>query len=278
LSVVEDNPYRMAVRLGHRTGHTTVTETVVVDRVHGYVSTQVAQDVQDRHLVLRWEAPTTLVTSAAEADGLWGMSRHPTVPEGSNDQAAFEWVAHRFVSLAEQQVGLVIANDGRYGHSVDGGRLGVTLSTAPLYPDPDADQRPSPANLLLMPHDGRWATPRIVGEAYAWSWGMMAERVDAAPSGAFAPIGAIPDQVVVLGWWPAADGSRDVVVTLGETYGTGADFWLTAPWAARGAAAVDPVTEAACPDDPRVKWAPDRQAARVVLKAHGMVALRFQRA
>jgi alpha-mannosidase len=268
----------VAVQLLHRTGHTVVTETVVVDRVHGRVSTHVGADVQDRHLVLRWEAPTTLSASAAEADGLWGMSRHPTVPEGSNDQAAFEWVAHRFVSLAEQAVGLVIANDGRYGHSVDGGRLGVTLSTAPLYPDPDADQRPSPVSLLLMPHDGCWATPSIVGEAYAWSWGMVAERAETSPSGAFAALGPIPDQVVVLGCWPAADGSRDVVVTLGETYGTGADFWLAAPWAARGAAAVDPVTEVGAPDGGQVVWASDRQAAHVVLKAHGIVALRFQRA
>lgn len=277
LAVVEHHAWRTVVRLVHRTGSTVVTEHVAVDRVHGRVATEITADVRDRHLVVRWELDTTLQAAAAEAEGLWGMSRHPTVPEGENDVAAFEWVAHRFASLAEPGAGVAIANDGRYGHSVDGGRLGVTLSTAPLYPDPDADQEPAPVSLLIVPHDGTWATPAVHGTAQGWSHGLEAAVDTQAAPGLYAPLASLPPNVLVLGLWPASDQSGDLVLALGEAYGRQTDAAVTLPIPGAGATSVDPVTEE--PNDgTRVRWDAERREATVSLSAFGIGVLRWQAA
>ena len=275
LAVVEHHAWRTVVRLVHRTGATVVTEHVAVDRVHGRVATDITADVRDRHLVVRWELATTLKAAAAEAEGLWGMSRHPTVPEGENDLAAFEWVAHRFVSLAEEGVGVAIANDGRYGHSVDGGRMGVTLSTAPLYPDPDADQEPAPVSLLILPHDGTWASPSVHGAAQGWSHGVSAATEPRGVPGVYAPLASLPPSVVVLGLSVAADQSGDLVLALGEAYGCQTDAVVSLPIAGTGAVSVDPITEA--PNDAaRVRWDAKRSEATVSLPAYGIAVMRWR--
>lgn len=275
LAVVEHHAWRTVVRLVHRTGATVVTEHLAVDRVQGRVATDITADVRDRHLVVRWELGTTLNAAAAEAEGLWGMSRHPTVPEGENDQAAFEWVAHRFVSLAEAAVGVAIANDGRYGHSADGGRLGVTLSTAPLYPDPDADQEPAPASLLIVPHDGVWATPSVHGAAQAWSHGVSAATDPHGAPGLYAPLASLPPNVVVLGLSAAADQSGDLVLAIGEAYGSQTDATVSLPIAGMGAASIDPITEA--PNDAAtVRWDAERREATVSLPAYGIAVMRWR--
>ena len=48
----------------------------------------------------------------------------------------FEWVAHRFVDLGEPGFGLALLNDGKYGHSLRGNVLGLSLVRSPVYPDP----------------------------------------------------------------------------------------------------------------------------------------------
>ena len=275
VAVAEHHPWRTVVRLIHRTGETVVTEYVAVDRQHGQVSAEVAADVRDRHLVVRWELETTLSAAAVDAEGLWGMSRHPTVPEAESQQAAFEWVAHRFVSLAEAQVGVAIANDGRYGHSAEGGRLGVTLSTAPLYPDPDADHVPAPIRLLIVPHGGRWATPAVHGAAQAWSHGVSAVVAEGTP-GLYAPVAGLPENVVVLGLWPASDDSGDLVLTLGEVYGMQTEA-VVSLGRGTGAASVDPISEA--PGGKlAVAWDQGQQAMRVTLPAFGIGVVRWQAA
>jgi alpha-mannosidase len=273
--VLEDSELRTVVRLCHRTGSTEVHEVVSIDRRHGRVATALNAEVRDRHLVVRWELPTTLTTAAAEAEGLWGMSRHPTVPEGLNDQAAFEWAAHRFVSLAEQHVGVAIANDGRYGHSVDGGRLGVTLSTAPLFPDPDADQMPASVNLLIMPHDGRWADVAVHGAAHAWSHGVRGVVRPDSAAGLFNPVGGLPDSLQVLGVWPATDG-EDLIVILGEVYGSAVTARVK-PMMRQyvGVEGVDLVSEESlCAGT--VSW--DGRAATVSLGPFAVSAVRFRSA
>ena len=275
LAVVEHHAWRTVVRLMHRTGSTVVTEHVAIDHLHGAVSTNLTADVRDRHLVVRWELDTTLEAAAAEAEGLWGMSRHPTVPEGENDQAAFEWVAHRFVSLAETHVGVAIANDGRYGHSADGGRLGVTLSTAPLYPDPDADQEPAPVSLLILPHDGRWATPSVHGAAQGWSHGVSAAAEPRGAPGLYAPFASLPPNVVILGVSAAVDHSGDLVLALGEAYGTQTDATVSLPVVGTGAVSIDPITER--PNDAATaRWDPERRQAVVSLRAYGIAVVRWR--
>lgn len=222
--VLEDNPYRTVIALSHHILETAIQEHIAVDKVHGRIQVRLDEMVNNRRLLVRWELPTTVVTEFAEADGVWGVTRHATVPRGPADAAQFEWVAHRFVNLSEPHTGVAVMNDGRYGHSVHGGTIGVTLSTAPLYPDPAADARPTPVNLQLMAHGGQWTDAGVMQEAQAWSHGVSVRAQEMGEVKAWAALPALPENLQVLGLKPARDGSTDLILYLGEMWGDAGDI------------------------------------------------------
>ncbi|MGC8488178.1 MAG: alpha-mannosidase [Clostridia bacterium] len=240
--IVEEGPLRTVVRLRHTTGQSAIVEHVTLDRVTGQVSSEIAAEVHDRHLLLRYEVPTTLHAEYAVAETLYGAVNRPTVPAGPQDAARFEWVAHRFVDLSEPRVGLALINDGRFGHSADGGRLGLTISTAPLYPDPAADIRPAPLRILLMPHDGDWRAGGVLPAAHAWSLPRAAMMARVQPDCRLCPVDGLPDNLVLMGFKQSQDGQA-FLLYLGETYGDQTSARLRLPFGVRAAARADLVTE-----------------------------------
>jgi len=60
--------------------------------------------------------------------------------------------AHRFVDISEPSFGVAVLNDGRYGHSVQGGGVSVSLLRAAKYPDPEADHGHHAVTISLLPH------------------------------------------------------------------------------------------------------------------------------
>jgi alpha-mannosidase len=219
-ALVADGPLRTAVRLGHRTPEgTEIVEEVAFDRVLGQVEVTTEVRPAERHLVLVYEAHTTLRAPDAVADGLLGTDRHPAVPAGPSDEARFEWPAHAFVDVAEPTLGLAILNDGKYGHAFRDGTLSVTLLTTPLFPDPRADESPAPSRLALVPHTGDWRAAGIDLRARSFSGGLAAALVPAAGGTLAAPVLGLPPGMRLTAFKPAEDGSGEIVCHLLESRG-----------------------------------------------------------
>ena len=275
LTVVEEGPLRVVVRLQHESGASSVTELVAVDRSTGTVSTAISAAIHDRHLLIRYEVPTTLRAEHAVAETVLGTVLRPTVPGGPQDAARFEWAAHRFVDLAEPQMGLALINDGRFGHSVDGGRLGVTVSTAPLYPDPEADIIPAPLGLLLMPHEGDFRQGGVLPAAHAFNTPRSIELARVRGSGRACPVAGLPDNVELLGFKRSADGQA-YLLYLGEVYGERVQCTIRMPFPVKTAAPADLVTELPCTEEGPVNLSVEPDGIRLVVKPRGVEVLRVE--
>jgi alpha-mannosidase len=73
--------------------------------------------------------------------------------------------AHRFADLSEPDFGLAILNNAKYGHSVRGDIMGLSLVRSPIYPDPLADEGLQSFTYSLMPHAGGWSEGGVREEA-----------------------------------------------------------------------------------------------------------------
>lgn len=272
LVVTEDNPYRLVARLRHHIEHSTVTEHIIVDRCHGRLQVKISAILSDRHLTLQYRIPTTINAPLATAETMWGTTSHATIPQGPEDSAEFEWVAHRFVDLAEPHQGLALLNDGRYGHSVTGGEIRVTMVTTPLYPDPSADQEMAPLTLAWHPHHQHWTDAGVMKAAHALShppWMEVRATKNIIP---MIPLGHLPDNIALLAFKPAEDGSGDYIVHLGEMWGDSTDFWVSWPQQVSSVCPVDLVSE-------RPKANPlglESQSTRLHINSRGFMALRAQ--
>ena len=101
----------------------------------------------DEHL-LTMRFPLDVRAEAALCDVQFGVVARPTHRSTSWDASKFEVCAHRFVALVEPGFGAAVLNDGRYGHQVFDGAIGVSLARAANFPDPFADRGIAPGHLL----------------------------------------------------------------------------------------------------------------------------------
>ncbi len=106
---------------------------------------------------------------AAEAafEVQYGVYKRPTHRNTSWDAARFEVCAHRFADLSEADYGVALLNDCKYGCTVAGRTLGLSLLRAPFYPDPDADRGEHLFTYSLLPHAGRLEDSGVMAEAHA---------------------------------------------------------------------------------------------------------------
>ncbi|PSR33791.1 MAG: hypothetical protein C7B46_08055 [Sulfobacillus benefaciens] len=270
LCIVEDNPYRTVVQLRHHVEHSAIMENIVVDHRHGSLLVKISAELNDRHLTLQYRVPTNINALVATAETLWGTTTHPTVSRGPQDAAEFEWVAHRFVDVAEPHRGLALLNDGRYGHSVNRGEIRVTLVTTPLYPDPTADQHMAPVTLALMPHHQHWTDAGVMKAAHALSHPPRITVKPIARINSAIPLEGLCDNIALLAFKPAEDGSGDYIVHLGEMWGDTTDLSLGWPRQVTSVWPIDVISEKPI----AAPVALESHVTPVHIKSRGFIALR----
>jgi len=140
-------------------------------------------DWRDRRVLLRTKTPARVTARHVTAECAFGVIERPTHANTSWEQAAFEWVAHRFVDLSEPGFGLALLNDAKYGHSVRGNVLGLSLVRSPVYPDPLADEGEQSFTYALMPHVGAWHEVGVREEAEALNQPLLSLPVSGVAEG-----------------------------------------------------------------------------------------------
>lgn len=96
----------------------------------------------DMHFVVNWKGNNRTLRMFFETEGgkCTGEVAFGQVVRPAQDNAQFEFPAHRFVNVRGSDSSLILLNGEKYGYSYDGKYLGVTLLRSPVYPDPTADR------------------------------------------------------------------------------------------------------------------------------------------
>lgn len=109
-------------------------------------------DWQEKHKFLRFEVPTILRADLASFETQFGITKRPTVRNTTWDAAKFEVCGHKFADLSESSLGLALINDSKYGYSVEGGLMRLSLLKAATYPDAHQDEGKHQVAFALYPH------------------------------------------------------------------------------------------------------------------------------
>jgi alpha-mannosidase len=134
-------------------------------------------DWQERQTLLRALFPLRINAASATCEIQFGSVERPTHRNTSWDWARFEVCAHRWVDLAEGDYGVALLNDGKYGHSLHGDTLGLSLLKGAIFPDLNADRGLHRFTYSLLPHAGDWRTAQVVRRAYELNVPLRALRL-----------------------------------------------------------------------------------------------------
>lgn len=103
---------------------------------------------------LKVQFPVNISADFASYETQFGITKRPTHFNTSWDVAKFECCMHKFVDFSDYNYGVSIINNNKYGGSVHGNIMTLSLLRAPKYPDEKADIGHHLFEYAILPHSG----------------------------------------------------------------------------------------------------------------------------
>ncbi|XP_064123323.1 alpha-mannosidase 2C1 isoform X5 [Loxodonta africana] len=206
-----------------------LSQEVVLDVGCPYVRFHTEVHWQETHKFLKVEFPARVRSPQATYEIQFGHLQRPTHYNTSWDWARFEVWAHRWMDLSECGFGLALLNDCKYGASVHGNVLSLSLLRAPKAPDATADMGRHEFTYALMPHKGSFQDAGVIRAAYSLNFPLLALPAPGpAPAASWSAF-SLSTPAVVLETVKQAEAnplSRTLVLRLYEAHGSHVDCWL----------------------------------------------------
>ncbi|MDR2953138.1 MAG: glycosyl hydrolase-related protein [Treponema sp.] len=121
---------------------------------------------REKRTLLKAEFDTAINSGQVRCETQYGHIMRNTHHNLMQDRARFEICAHKWISLEEEDSGIALMNDCKYGFDVEGGRMRVSLLRSPAAPDPEADQGEHCFTYSILPFQGSFGTSGVIRSAY----------------------------------------------------------------------------------------------------------------
>lgn len=177
-------------------------------------------DWKQDHVLLKAMFPVDVHAEKATYDIQFGTIERPTHRNTSWDAAKFEVCAHKFADLSEDDYGVSLLNDCKYGYDILDNEMSLTLLKSGTYPNPEADKCEHRFVYSLYPHKGNHKTGGTIQQAYNLNVPMYAVSVGKNE-------GKLPESLsmvkssaenVIIDTVKRAEDSNSIVVRMYEAY------------------------------------------------------------
>ena len=135
-------------------------------------------DWHERHVLLKAAFPLELHANRAAYEIQFGYLERPTHENTSWDKAKFEVCAHKWADISEDDYGVSLLNDCKYGYNAEGSTIKLTLLKCATFPNPEADQGRHSFVYSVYPHSGA-LSHKTVQQAYLLNQPMTAWKAEA---------------------------------------------------------------------------------------------------
>ena len=144
----------------------TVTQDAIYFADSAEIRYDTLMDWQDNHRFLKAAFDTNVMNNFARFEIQYGNVMRPTTRNDSVEKAKFEVVNHKFTDLSETRFGVALLNDSKYGISVEGGKMRLSLHKGGTRPDFEGDLGMHRTVYSFLPHIGAFTTENVVRPAY----------------------------------------------------------------------------------------------------------------
>ena len=168
--VVGNGPLQLRIRSRFAVGvNSTITQDIVFHSTSPRVDFETLVDWHEKHKLLKAGFDTTILSNDARHEIQFGHLMRPTHQNLSTDRARFEVCNHKWTDLSENRQGIALLNDCKYGISVSGGDMRISLIKSGTHPDYRADEGVHRMDYALLPHAGGFAAENVVRPAYEFN-------------------------------------------------------------------------------------------------------------
>ncbi|MGI0493268.1 alpha-mannosidase [Alkalinema pantanalense CENA528] len=175
---LEQSPARSRLRVVRTIGQSTFTQIYALEAHSPLLEIQNQVDWQEKHVLVKAAFPVNFSAEMVSYETACGVIDRPTRPATEAEKAQWEVPGLRWASLSgeiESQTndqtsnqvtyGLSILSDRKHGYNHQPNEIRLSLSRAPEWPDPQADQGHHAFTYYLYPHAGNWQTAKTPQKA-----------------------------------------------------------------------------------------------------------------
>jgi alpha-mannosidase len=214
LELISRGPLVGRIKLSRSLNQSTISQIVSLRHGSRRLEFSTAVDWHERHKLLKVAFPFAIHATEAIHEIQFGHLRRPTHRSRQYDADRFEVCNHKWTALAEENRGVAILNDSKYGLSVTGGSINLSLLKSALAPDPLADQGVHTFTYAVYAWTGSFADCNVVREAYELNCPPLVIPNKAGERSLFS---LDAPSIILETLKPAEDGSGDLIVRLYES-------------------------------------------------------------
>lgn len=195
----------------------TMKQAVRLDAFSNRLEFHCTVNWSEEHKILKVLFPVNVQNTYATYEMQFGAIERPTHYNTAQDAARFEVVAHKWADLSEHGFGVALLSDCKYGFSIYGNEMRLSLLRAPKSPDPNADIGEHEFAYAIMPHRGSWQEGNVVAEGFKFNFPVVWSKSQASELKSFAHI---DDRNLVIDTIKKAEDSDALIVRIYEAHGS----------------------------------------------------------
>ena len=165
--VVSDGRVEYRIRSRYKLGK---RSSICVDTAFYAASRRIDFEVQvdwhEVHALLKAGFDMNIRSATVKNEIQFGHMDRPTTRNNSGEAAKFEICNHKWSDISETRYGVSLLNDCKYGLSVEGGHMRLTLHKGGARPDPVTDNGLHTMTYCLLPHIGGFDAEKVIRPAY----------------------------------------------------------------------------------------------------------------
>ena len=165
------------LRIKRKYGKSTICQDIILTPGSKRVDFVTTVDWHEDHVLLKAAFPVDIRSTNATYDIQFGNVERPTHKNTPWDRAKFEVCAHKWADLSEDDYGVSIINDCKYGYSIEENVMKISLLKCATYPNPEADRGINEFTYSLYPHTGSFKTGETIKQGYLLNMPLEASKI-----------------------------------------------------------------------------------------------------
>ena len=180
-TIIEEK--RASVKISGRFGKSTFVQYIYLYDEIERIDFETEVDWQEEHMLLKAVFPFNLHATEATYETQFGYLKRSNNKNTSWDFAKFEVCAHRWADMSEDNYGVTLINDCKYGHSAYENEMCLTLLKSAERPSKYRDKGIQNFRFAICPHKGSLAQSDATGKAMQYNRPLRAKVIKGKQEG-----------------------------------------------------------------------------------------------
>lgn len=218
--ITESGPVRTSLQIQRRFMDSTICQTIILYHDIPRIDFKNRIDWKEKQVLLKVAFPVDIHSEKATYEIQYGNVERPTHWNTSWDYARFEVCGHKWADLSEDDYGVSLLNDCKYGYDIKDGVIRLSLLKSAVYPNKNADNEIHEFTYSLYPHAGGWRCSKTIQMAYSLNcplYGCL-EQAHCGVLPATMSMVDINRENIQLEVVKKAEDSDDIIIRLYECY------------------------------------------------------------